>query len=286
MRRSILLLSVAALSAATATAWSAAPAGRAAVQPWGVDLQYIDKTVKPGEDFFLYSNGNWVKHDVIPADRTYSGVNLELDLQNEARLKGLVGDLAKTPDAALTPEGRKLRDLYNAYMDTKQIEANGLGPAQKDLAAIAGYKTLSDVAGAIGDPALGLDGPFAFYIGIDDKNSDVYSINLYQSGLGMPDRDYYLKTDKEIVATQVAYKKYLAHMLTIAGDADAGARAEKIYALELALAKVSWPAADRRDADKIYNPMQVSDLKKLAPGFDWDALFQSAGLPQKAAPAR
>ena len=171
-------------------------------------------------------------------------------------------------------------------MDTKQIEASGLKPAQKDLAAIAGYKTLSDVAAAIGDPALGLDGPFGFYIGVDDKNSDVYSINLYQSGLGMPDRDYYLKTDKEIVATQAAYKKYLAAMLTIAGVTDAAGRAEKIYALELALAKVSWPAADRRDADKIYNPMTVADLKKLAPGFDWDAMFKAAAGPRRAGSAR
>ncbi len=250
------------------------------VKPWGVDLTYIDRSVKPGDDFFAYANGNWIKHDTIPADRTYSGVNLELDLQNEARLKGLVADLAKTPDDQLTPEGRKLRDLYNAYMDTTQIEASGLAPAKADLAAIAGYKSLSDVAAAIGDPALGLDGPFGFYIGVDDKNSSAYSVNLYQSGLGMPDRDYYLKTDKEIVATQAAYKKYLTDMLTIAGTADAGARAEKIYALEAALAQASWPAADRRDADKIYNPMSVADLKKLAPGFDWDAMFKSAGIPE------
>jgi putative endopeptidase len=275
MKRNILLLGAAVIALS-----AAALAGTPAVKPWGVELGYIDRSVKPGDDFFAYANGNWVKHDTIPADRTYSGVNLELDLQNEARLKGLVADLAKTPDDKLTEEGRKLRDLYNAFMDTKQIEASGLGPAQKDLAAIAAYKSLSDVAAGIGDPALGLDGPFGFYIGIDDKNSSVYSINLYQSGLGMPDRDYYLKTDKEIVATQAAYKKYLADMLTIAGVKDAAARAEKVYAVELALAEVSWPAADRRDADKIYNPMTVADLKKLAPGFDWDALLKAAGIPE------
>src|SRR5260221_236630 len=188
MTRSNLALGVAAIALLTAAGPTAA--SPAAVQPWGVDLAYIDKAVKPGDDFFLYSNGNWAKHDVIPADRTYSGVNLELDRSNEARLKGLVAELAATPDAKLSAEGRKLRDLYNAFMDTKQIEANGLAPAQNDLATIAGLKTLSDVAHAIGDPALGVDGPFAFGIGVDDKNSDIYSINLGQSGLGMPDRDY------------------------------------------------------------------------------------------------
>ncbi|HEX4301681.1 MAG TPA: M13 family metallopeptidase [Rhizomicrobium sp.] len=275
MKRSILLLGTALLGAA-----GVAIAGTPAVKPWGVELGYIDKSVRPGDDFFAYANGNWIKHDVIPADRSYSGVNLELDLQNEAKLKGLVADLAKTPDDKLSPEGRKLRDLYNAYMDTRQIEASGLKPAQADLAAIAGYTSLSDVARAMGDQALGLDGPFGFYIGVDDKNSGVYSINLYQSGLGMPDRDYYLKTDKDTLATQVAYKKYLADMLTIAGVKDAVARAAKIYDLEAAIAKVSWAAEDRRDEDKIYNPMTVADLKKLAPGFDWDAMFTQAGIPE------
>ncbi|MEJ0026055.1 MAG: M13 family metallopeptidase [Rhizomicrobium sp.] len=273
MKRSLVVLCALAFAG---TAFAAEPQ----VKPWGVDLSYIDKTVKPGDDFFAYANGNWIKHDTIPADRTYSGVNLELDLNNEARLKGLVADLSKTPDDKLTPEGRKLRDLYNAYMDTKQIEANGLAPAKADLAAIAHYTSLKEVAGAIGDPRLGVDGPFGFYIGVDDKNSDVYSINLYQSGLGMPDRDYYLKTDKEILDTQAAYKKYLADMLTIAGATDAAARAQKVYELEAALAQVSWPAADRRDADKIYNPMTIAELKALAPGFDWDALFTAGGIPE------
>src|SRR5882757_2376636 len=137
MKRSVLLLSTALVIAA-----GAALAAGPSVAPWGVELKYIDKSVKPGDDFFAYANGNWIKHDTIPADRTYSGVNLELDLQNDARLKGLVTDLSKTPDDKLTAEGRKLRDLYNAYMDTKAIEANGLKPAQKDLAAIANIKSL------------------------------------------------------------------------------------------------------------------------------------------------
>ena len=274
MRRSLLLGMVAVAIA------GAALAGEPQVKPWGVELSYLDASVKPGDDFFKYANGNWIKHATIPADRTYAGVNLELDLQNEARLKNLVADLAKTPDDKLTAEGRKLRDLYNAFMDTKQIEADGLAPARADLVRIAAFKSLSDVAAGIGDPALGLDGPVGVYFGVDDKNSDVYSVNLTQSGLGMPDRDYYLKTDKDIVATQAAYKKYLTDMLTIAGAKDAAARAERIYAVETAIAKASWPAADRRVADKIYNPMTVGELKTFAPGFDWDAMFKAAGISE------
>ncbi|HVE03449.1 MAG TPA: M13 family metallopeptidase [Rhizomicrobium sp.] len=277
LRPNFALVATVLLIAAPTDVLAASP-GHAAVQPWGVELSYIDKTVKPGDDFFLYANGNWVKHDVIPPDRTYSGVNLELDKENEARLKGLVAELAASPDANLSAEGRKLRDLYSAYMDTKQIEANGLKPVEKDLAKIAGLKSLSDVAHAIGDPSLGLDGPFSLSFGVDDKNSDLYSVNLGQSGLGMPDRDYYLKSDKDIVTTREAYKKYVEQMLAIAGVKDAAARAEKVYALELAMAKVSWPVADRRDADKIYNPMAFAQLKELAPGYDWSAMFAAAGV--------
>jgi putative endopeptidase len=274
------------LGAAVAAMGAASLAAAPAVKPWGVELSYVDKGVKPGDDFFLYANGNWVKHSTIPADRTYAGVNLELDLQNDAKLKSLVDGLAKTPDSHLTPEGRKLRDLYNAYMDTRQIEANGLKPASADLAKIKAYKSLSDVAAAVGDPALGLDGPFGDYIGGDDKNSSVYAFKLYQSGLGMPDRDYYLKTDADIAKAQVAYKKYLTDMLTIAGQPDAAARAQKVYDLEAAMAKVSWPAADRRDAEKTYNPMSIADLKKFAPGFDWDAFFAASGFAEKGGAGR
>jgi predicted metalloendopeptidase len=275
MKRSVLLLSAAAAVLAAGIALAADPQ----VKPWGVELGYVDNGVKPGDDFFLYTNGNWVKNDKIPDDRTYSGVNLELDLQNEAKLKGLVSDLSQTPDDKLTAEGRKLRDLYNAFVDQKAIDAAGLTPAKGDLDTIRGFRTSSDVAAAIGDPGLGVDGPFSFYIGVDDKNSTSYSVNLYQSGLGLPDRDYYLKPGKEFAATRDAYQKYLAQMLTLAGVDNADARAAKVYALEVAIAKAHWPAEERRDADKIYNPMTVAQLKALAPGFDWDAMFKASGLP-------
>ncbi|HEX3808936.1 MAG TPA: M13 family metallopeptidase [Rhizomicrobium sp.] len=272
-------ISIAALLLAGA-ATAAFAQGKPAVPPWGVDLTFVDKSVAPGNDFFAYGNGGWLKTAQIPASRSYAGVNLELDLQNEARLKTIVAALEKKPNP--TAEESKLRDLYDAFMDQKTIEANGLKPAQRDLTMIAGLKTLDDVAAAMANPALGLDGPFGSYIGIDDKHPSQYSINLSQSGLGLPDRDYYLRTDKDIVATQVAYKKYLVQMLTFAGIANPDARAAAIYDLERKMADVSWAAADRRDADKTYNSMSVADLEKLAPQFPWAAAFKSAGIPVTA----
>jgi putative endopeptidase len=149
---------------------------------------------------------------------------------------------------------------------------------------IAHLKTLDDVAAAIGDPRLQLDGPVSFGIGINDKNPNAYSINLGQSGLGMPDRDYYLrKDDADLEKTRDAYKKHLATMFALAGQKDGDKRAAAVYDLEARMAEADWPNADRRDEDKIYNPMSYAELKALAPRFPWDALFSKSGLPLNAA---
>jgi len=269
------LIALAAVATAT-TAMAAAPQ----VPPWGVYLNDIDKSVKPGDDFFQYTNGAWYKKSVIPPDRSYSGVNLELDKQNEQRLKDIVHRLAAKQNPSV--EEAKLRDFYEAFEDQKQIDAAGLNPAKADLAQIAGAKSLQDVARLMGAPALSLDGPFGAYIGPDQKNPNAYVLYLGQSGLGMPDRDYYLKTDPEILKTQAAYKKYLAQMLGFAGDKDAASRANAIYDLEHDIAVASWPAADRRDAVKTYNPMPISALKTFAPQFSWDAFLAATGLSENS----
>ncbi|MGH6872897.1 MAG: M13 family metallopeptidase [Rhizomicrobium sp.] len=267
------LLVAACVVSVAATAQSS---GKPAVPPWGVDLSMMDKSVKPGNDFFLYANGTWLKHDTIPADRSYSGVNLELDKQNEQRLKDIVHGLAANTHPGA--EEKKLADFYAAFEDRKQIDANGMKPARADLAMLAGLKTPADVARAMGTPALALDGPINGGIGVDQKDPNIYEMYLGQSGLGMPDRDYYLKTDPEILKTQAAYKTYIAQMLAFAGIKDGGQRAAAVYQLEHDIAVASWPAADRRDAEKTYNPTKISGLKTLAPQYPWDAYFAASGL--------
>jgi putative endopeptidase len=152
--------------------------------PWGVTLAFMDPSVSPGNDFFRYTNGGWLKSAVIPPDRQFAGVNLELDKENEARLKDIVASLAARPDGALSAEERKLRDLYGAFENTTAIEANGLTPVKGDLERIAALKTYADVAGFMGAPAMQVSGPFDIGIDIDEKNPDAYVILLTQSGLG------------------------------------------------------------------------------------------------------
>ena len=248
---------------------------------WGVDLTSLDSAVKPGDDFFRHVNGGWLKTAEIPADRSQTGSFQDLQILSEERLKAIVADLEKTPAQRLSPEERKLRELYDGFVDTDAIEAKGLAPARADLDYLAGLKTLDDVAHAMGSVQRSTMSVFNIGVGVDDKNPDNYSVNLGQGGLGMPDRDYYLSSDEAIVKTREAYRKYLADMMTLAGLGDAAARADRVLALETEIAKVSWNRADRRDEDKVYNPMPASALKSLAPDFAWDAFLSEGGIPLK-----
>src|SRR3954470_17645463 len=250
---------------------------------WGVDLTSLDKAVKPGDNFFLYINGGWLKTAEIPADRSSTGSFQDLQILSEERLKTIVADLKKKPDNRLSGEERKLRDLYDAFVDTQAIETRGLAPVQKDLDYLAGLQTLDDVAHAMGSIRLSTTSIYNIGIGVDDKNPDNYSVNLSQGGLGMPDRDYYLSSDEAVVKTRTAYRTYLAAMMNLAGLSDSEARADRVLALETEIAKVSWTRADRRDQDKIYNPMPASALKTLAPDFPWDAFL---GQDQSAIPLK
>ena len=261
-------------------ATTAVAAGDAVFGPWGVSLGYVDASVKPGDNFFSYTNGGWLKTAIVPPDRSVAGVNLELDKGNEAKLQSIVAALEAKPDAGA--EERKLRDLYDAFEDTKAIEAAGLSPVKADLARIAALRSPAEIAAFTASPATQVGGPFAMRITVDQKNPNAYAIRLGQSGLGMPDRDYYLGTDKQIAATREAYKKYIVDMLTFAGVKDAATHGATVYALEAKIADAHWPAADRRDADKTYNPMTISALAKFAPQFPWDEYFAAAGIARKA----
>jgi putative endopeptidase len=250
---------------------------------WGFDLTGMDTSVRPGDNFFEYANGNWVKTAVIPADRSGTGSFQTLRVESDERLKTIVADLGKKPRADLSPEETKLRDLYDAFIDTAAIEAGGLKSAQKDLDYFGGLNTLDDVARAMASARLSTASVYDIGVGVDPKNPDNYSVDLSQGGLGLPDREYYLSPDAAMVKTREDYRKYLADMMGLAGLSDAAARADRVLALETEIAKVSWARADRRDVDKTYNPMTVPQLKALAPEFRWDAFLAETHIPMTTA---
>jgi len=280
MKRFAFAISALALTGLLATA-DAQPAAKPTFGAWGVDLSGMDKSVKPGDDFFDYANGTWFKTAVIPADRTSTGSFQDLQILSEKRMKDIVAGLEAKPYAQLTDEQKKIRDLYDAFMDTAQIEKRGLAPAKKDLARFASLKTADDVARAMGDPAVPADSLFGTFINSDAKSPNQYVMLVTQSGLGMPNRDYYLKDDPALAQTRDAYRKYLVTMLTLAGEKDAQKRGDAVFALETGIAKIHWTAVERRNADKTYNPMTEAELAAYAPGFPWATFFAAEGLSAK-----
>ena len=276
MRRRAIVLACFAAGLRVSTAAGDAP--HPAYGSWGVDLSSMDKSIKPGDDFFLFVNGNWLKTAVIPPDRTSTGSFQDLQILSERRMKDIVAELEAKPVGQLSAEEEQLRNLYDSFEDQAGIDAAGLKPAAKDMKRFADLKTRDGIATAMGAPDSGTDSIFADRVVADPKNSNAYVVTLVQSGLGLPERDYYLKDEKTFAATRDAYKKYLATMLALAGVKDADARAAAVFGLETALAKVEWAAADRRDADKTYNPMTVSELEKFAPGFPWRAYLKAQNI--------
>jgi putative endopeptidase len=278
MRRSLFALAGFAACASIAVAAYADGSAKTQYGTWGVDLTAMDKSVKPGDDFFQYVNGDWYKSAEIPADRASTGSFQNLRVLSEKRMQEIAASLDAKPYDQLTEEEKKLRDLYDAFNDQKQIDAAGLAPAKADLDYIAGLKTLDDVATAIGRPDLGLDGPFGGGIGIDAKDSSRYQYGLGQSGLGLPDRDYYLKDDPDLAKARDAYKAHLSKVFALAGMSDPDKRAAGVYDLEYKMADAEWAREESRDADKTYNPMTLTELKALAPQFPWDAFVKAGNI--------
>ncbi len=265
-----------AAALAITTALAVPVFAKAVYGDWGVPLEDMDTSVKPGDDFYMYVNGGWDKRTQIPADK--SGFSDGSDIQDRAE-----ADLHEIAEGAKTAEPgtllRKVGDFYASYMDEAAIEKAGLAPLQPVLDQINAIATPADLAKAFADSVIGFGiSPFGMYTEADAKKPTAYAVYIYQSGLGLPDRDYYLEDTEENLKYRAAYKAYIEQMFTLAGIADAKAKAEAVYDLELKIAKIHWPAEETRDALKTYNPFNEADLAKESPDFDWPAFLAAADL--------
>jgi putative endopeptidase len=248
-----------------------APAPKPTYGDFGFDEAGMDKAASPGDNFYEFANGNWAKNTPIPADKSnYGSFNL-LDDLSRVRTREIL-------DAAKADPNSKIGTAYATYLDTATIDAKGLAPIQPWLDTIKGLRSKAGYPALLAQAARnGVGSPFGAYIGQDDKNPEVYVLNLGQSGLGMPDRDYYLSTDPKLVETRAAYEAHVARVLGLAGEPNAAARAKAIVAFETKIAKVHWTRVENRDANKTYNMMTVAQLRKAAPGFDFAAMFAASG---------
>ena len=247
---------------------------------WGIDTAGMDKSVKPGDDFFGYVNGTWAKNTPIPADRSsYGGFAVLRDL-SEARTRQLVegykaGNPAKDGDQA------KVSAIYRGFMDEAAIERLDAKPIQPKIAAVRAVKNKDQMARLMGEALGGGFGGsfFGSFVNDDSKNPDYYVLYMGQSGLGLSDRELYLQ--EKFAPQKTRYQQYVAQMLGMAGWANADAAAAKVVALETQIANAHWTRAESRNRDKTYNPMTQAQLASMAPGFNW-ATFMKAGGISKA----
>jgi len=233
---------------------------------FGLDLSARKLSVKPADDFYTYANGTWVDSFTIPPDRSSYGSFTQLGELSEQRVRDLIESASKTP-AAPGSNAQKVGDFYASFMDRAAIDAKGLTPIQADLARIDAAKSRLGIATLFGSPGYG--SAFGVAISPDLKDPNRYALNLGQSGLGLPDRDYYLSQDPKLVKLRLQYAAHIAALLTLARANDAQAKAKDILAFETALARVQWPIEKRRDTEANYNPRTKAQLLKFAPGFAW-----------------
>ena len=245
----------------------------------GVDSQYFDPAVKFSEDFFLAVNGKWLAETAIPADKASYGSFHILNDNSQQAVKAIIDEVSARSDLKAGSDEQKLGSFYNSFMDEATIEKLGLSPLQGQLDAISSMENKEQL------PALfarlqrdGIAIPFGWFINNDAKNSTEYAVYLSQGGLGLPDRDYYFNDDEKSVKLIADYKAYLTDMFSMAGNPDAAAAAERVFALEKALAEHHWTRLDNRNADKTYNKMATSELNTSMGSFDWAAFASDVKL--------
>ena len=255
-----------------AAAPEAPPAPKPQYGAFGFDETGMDKSDQPGDSFYKYANGAWDARTEIPADKSNYGMFTTLDDLSRERTKQIIEQQASDPNS-------RIGAAYASFMDEAAVEAKGLAPFETWLGQVRGVTSKSQLPTLFAEAAkLGIGTPFGGFVNQDDKAPDQYILNFFQAGLGMPDRDYYLKTDAKIVDTRTKYLGHLTQMLTLAGEKNAPARAKAILDLETKIANAHWSRVDSRDATKTYNKMTLAELAQRAPGFDFPSMFKASGV--------
>lgn len=244
----------------------------------GIDLTAVDQQTRAQDDFFRYVNGQWLKDTEIPADKSRYGMFNVLFDDTQDNLKILIQE-ASEMQAEAGSNNQKLGDMYNSYMDAEKANALGLAPLESELASIAAVEDHAQAAAVLSELYIkGVEAPFGFYVYADAKNPDMNALWMYQSGLTLPDRDYYFKEDEKFVNFRTAAKAYIADILTAAGHASAESAADGIMALETRIAEKHLSRVESRDAEKNYNKRNIEELQLILSGFDWQRFAKAGGI--------
>ena len=268
-------------NAAPAAAVAAAGATSAPIS--GIDTQFIDTSVRPQDDFFTYLNGKWLKSTEIPADKASWGTFMQLRDDSQAHLREIVEAAQQDKNKKAGTDVQKIGDLYTSFMDEAKLETLGVKPLAGELQRIRTLKDKKGVPQLVAHLSkIGVATPYGIRVGQDARASTKYATYIGQGGLGMPDRDYYLKLDdKRMLDARTKYEAHVAQILTLAGEKNAAAQAKAIVDFETELAKVQWTKVENRDPVKRYNKMSVTELAALTPGYDWNTALAAAGVGNK-----
>ncbi|PUA20494.1 M13 family metallopeptidase [Glaciimonas sp. PCH181] len=249
----------------------------------GIDMQNVDTAVRPQDDFYTFVNGQWLKKTEIPADKSSWGAFYELRENSLNQLHTIVDAISK--DTAVKPgtNAQKIADMYASFMSEKALDSLGVAPLSSEFAKIDALQNKNQIAGMIAHLSrIGVTVPYDIGIHQDARDSTKVIADLGQSGLGLPDRDYYLKDDDaKLKDTRTKYLAHMEKMLTLAGDADAAKKAADVLSLETALAALQWSKVQNRDPVKTYNKVELSKLPALAPHNNWHSYLSDAGLKDK-----
>src|SRR6478736_1028859 len=249
----------------------------------GLDPAGFDKTVRPQDDLFRHVNGAWLGTTAIPADKaSYGAFDILFD-KAQSDLRVIVEEASKVQGKPPGSDGQKIGDFYDSFMDDARAERQGLTPLKSELAAIDALKTKSDVARHFAHFfKLNLISPIVGYVDGDAREPTKDILYLFQGGLGLPDRDYYLKNDDKLKEYREKYASFVSNILSQAGDPAAAKAAREIFVLETRLARAHWTNVENRDAVKTYNKVAIADLAKQFPGFDWSAWTTELGINNAA----
>ncbi len=254
-------------------------------KPQVLSKSNMDLSIKPGDDFFHYANGAWLKNNPIPDDKIMYGSGEELNDYNQFALKDIIELAAKNTSAPKGSSTQKIRDFYLAGMDSLAVEKAGLTHLKIIFDLVDNIKTISDVQKVSAHFATFGSNPFfTLFSSPDSKNSNMVIAQIWEGGINLPDRDYYVIEDETTIDIQKEYRKYIAKIFVLSGvsEADATKSADIIYDIEKKFALVSNTRLENRDPNKRYNKMTISELEKICPNYDWKMFFSTLKHPEIA----
>ena len=278
----LIKLSALAASCAALACTAAGPVDLTNVSPasnlqGGFDVSGQNRSIRPGDDFYAFANGEAIDRLVIPPDRASTGVIASLQTLSEERVHLILEAAAAGAPAMPARDGEKAGAFYRAFMDEARVEELGSTPIASDLGSVRNVSNRAALAGLMGRAN---DGAFASLlsvtIDVDEDRPDHYAVHLGQGGLGLPDRDYYIQP--QFAAKIVLYQSYVERMLALAGQPDPSGDAARVVAFETGIAEASLSKVDRRDPVKLYHPMTLAEVEASEPGLPWAAFMTGSGL--------